>query len=827
MVTDFQSQVNPIFRYYEKCLLEQLKTSALKNIKADKNNIIVELPEEDKILSTYPSDVEYPHLNSELINLKLNADLDPMKQLIYGRGLVDCYIGGKKFYAPLFYIPCVITRVGTKVVIKSTGTYQLNMSVIAYLTELDTCTVTVAQILDFLPELPLTDEVLQGENGFLMRLYYILGAKLFKKLNINLSKNFLVLANLGTVTAGMLADYKVLKNIQNPSYFDNTSLANVINGNRSLRGLFSEEDGKTPKDKNVYSARPLTPSQYEAIEVVPHNYITAIQGGPGCGKSYTIAALASDLICKGYRVLIATKTTEALEVLEKKLHLTHNVGIASKYNSFRTDNMALVLGNKAQRIATANRISDASEFSTEYVAHPEEVKAYYNKIVAMFDEKEALERQYALLASKVFKVNILSKFYYSMKAKYVKARLNEINSYTDDRYGIHVDAGRTKCFEELGERLLENTYLAGLNKFVTNSYYRQAVLSYAQMLKSGKNDKFTDVFSKVLECYPLFMTTINDVHQGIPMECGLFDVVIIDEASQCDIAASLPVLLRGQRAVIVGDDKQLKSISFLDRRFNQLALVPLNNSRYSEHVAHLDNGKNSLYDFATYFADNNGIKMLREHFRCTSDNIYFSNKMFYGSKLVEDKDPSDPGELIFVKVQNAEATKKKACNYKEAVCIVNKIVEITEACKQQPVIYPTIGVVTPFRAQAEIIQKMILDRVDPQFVELCKITVGTAHAFQGNEKDIIFISWVVTKNSPVQAYTFINNPNLFNVAITRSRGDVINVCSLEVNDLPENSLLKGYIFYRACRAVAEGEYAYPCSFIYKMFGITIEGTMEV
>ena len=221
---------------------------------------------------------------------------------------------------------------------------------------------------------------------------------------------------------------------------------------------------------------------------------------------------------------------------------------------------------------------------------------------------------------------------------------------------------------ELGYVLSETHWGQGIMPEVV-----QAVLSYAQMLKSGKNDKFTDVFSKVLECYPLFMTTINDVHQGIPMECGLFDVVIIDEASQCDIAASLPVLLRGQRAVIVGDDKQLKSISFLDRRFNQLALVPLNNSRYSEHVAHLDNGKNSLYDFATYFADNNGIKMLREHFRCTSDNIYFSNKMFYGSKLIEDKNPSDPGELIFVKVQNAEATKKKACNYKEAVYIVNKI----------------------------------------------------------------------------------------------------------------------------------------------------------
>ena len=43
----------------------------------------------------------------------------------------------------------------------------------------------------------------------------------------------------------------------------------------------------------------------------------------------------------------------------------------------------------------------------------------------------------------------------------------------------------------------------------------------------------------------------------------MFDVAIIDEASQCDIASCFPILFRAKRAVIVGDDKQLPHLSFL------------------------------------------------------------------------------------------------------------------------------------------------------------------------------------------------------------------------------------------------------------------------
>ena len=102
----------------------------------------------------------------------------------------------------------------------------------------------------------------------------------------------------------------------------------------------------------------------------------------------------------------------------------------------------------------------------------------------------------------------------------------------------------------------------------------------------------------------------------------------------------------------------------------------------------------------------------------------------------------------------------------------------------------TIGILSPFRAQVTAIEKAIIDNYSYEEIKANKITVGTAHSFQGDEKDIMIISWVIADNSPYQSQTFVNNDNLFNVAITRGKEQVINLYS--TNNL-KDTLLKKYL----------------------------------
>jgi len=106
----------------------------------------------------------------------------------------------------------------------------------------------------------------------------------------------------------------------------------------------------------------------------------------------------------------------------------------------------------------------------------------------------------------------------------------------------------------------------------------------------------------------------------------------------------------------------------------------------------------------------------------------------------------------------------------------------------------SIGIISPFRGQVELIKKAILTVFSQETIQKHEIEVGTAHTFQGDERDIILMSWTIAPNSHSQSMMFLQKPNLFNVAITRARKRLINFISKPVNELPEG-LLRDYLEY--------------------------------
>ena len=104
----------------------------------------------------------------------------------------------------------------------------------------------------------------------------------------------------------------------------------------------------------------------------------------------------------------------------------------------------------------------------------------------------------------------------------------------------------------------------------------------------------------------------------------------------------------------------------------------------------------------------------------------------------------------------------------------------------------TVGIISPFRGQVELIKKAVAQVFSESVIRRHKIEVGTAHTFQGDERDIIMLSWAVANNSFNQSLTFLQIPNLFNVAITRARKKQIIFLSKDPKTLPAG-ILKDYI----------------------------------
>lgn len=351
----------------------------------------------------------------------------------------------------------------------------------------------------------------------------------------------------------------------------------------------------------------------------------------------------------------------------------------------------------------------------------------------------------------------------------------------------------------LAVEILKNKRREALKGLLRDQIKRQRLIVHTKALVERKRNLQNRLleeedFKPLLEAFPCWCVTTYAVSGSLPMKPGLFDVAIIDEASQCDIASCFPILYRSKRAVIVGDDKQLPHLSFLEKAKEQSFL-----SQYEipdKYQLMWRFRTNSMFDLANYYSTS--PVLLDEHFRSLPPIIRFSNDEFYGSRMrimTKNFDKKDILELILVPEGKVDSETTR--NMPETEAIIKKIHEIiledgkNKLPDDEPV---SIGVISPFRGQVEMIKKAMLQVFSEAVIRKHKVEVGTAHTFQGDERDIMILSWAVADNSFVQSLTFLQKPNLFNVAITRARKKSVSFLSKNPKSLPQG-LLKDYIEY--------------------------------
>ncbi len=293
---------------------------------------------------------------------------------------------------------------------------------------------------------------------------------------------------------------------------------------------------------------------------------------------------------------------------------------------------------------------------------------------------------------------------------------------------------------------------------------------------------------------PVWIMPLSRVAENFDPQKNKFDVVIIDEASQADILA-LSALYLGKKVIIVGDDEQVSPDTVGMKIDEVSALI----EQHLEGIpnSHLFNGKTSVYDMAKA----SGFKplMLTEHFRCLPEIIEFSNQLSYNGKIKPLRDASSVNikpSVIEYRVPNAFKIPKKT-NEIEGEHIASIICACVEDKAYQG---KTIGVISLLgHEQAYEIERLLQVNLDPKEYENRRIQCGTASQFQGDERDIIFLSVVEgpsEKGGPVRQLSEDGNNDInrkkYNVAASRARDQMWVVHSLnpEIDLKPDDIRLK-------------------------------------
>lgn len=312
-------------------------------------------------------------------------------------------------------------------------------------------------------------------------------------------------------------------------------------------------------------------------------------------------------------------------------------------------------------------------------------------------------------------------------------------------------------------------------------------------LKSEQQRLFP-MISKFLPCWAV---TSLSIRNRVPFSPGFFDLLVIDEASQCDIASALPLLMRAKRAVIIGDPLQLRHVANIDTSTDRM-LLDQNQLMESLEWSY---SSQSLFDLSAAIRDENSMITLRDHHRSDAQIIDFSNKQFYDGQLrvatkhenlVKPKKERTAIRWVEVKGTSVRPSQGSVTCAQEAKKVVEEIARLAEQGYRG-----SIGVVTPFTPQARLISDLLAQRDDlTAFLRGSNNMVATAHSFQGDERDVIIMSPALQSGAPDSAIKFVSGQaNLFNVAVTRARAALIVVGNSDAKELNKVPHIKEFVKY--------------------------------
>lgn len=298
-----------------------------------------------------------------------------------------------------------------------------------------------------------------------------------------------------------------------------------------------------------------------------------------------------------------------------------------------------------------------------------------------------------------------------------------------------------------------------------------AAESLAQLFENGKGKGEAELVEKAAPLIPAWCTTLHSSGQIVPLRPGAVELLVIDEASQCLLAVAAPMLARANRAMIVGDPQQLSAID--NRSGTTQRELNAYQAGLSDDMRSRFTSDKTLYDLAAE-AVSGDVVLLDRHFRCHEDIARFSLDTFYGGQVAVRTAPVPAraeGHIRWIDCTGATTADKPRQNRPEAEAVVDFVSRLVAGGQTD------IGIIVPFGDQKHLVGSMLKRRgISDEHV-----TVGTVHAFQGSDRQVIVFSPVVSRTTAKSRLNFVDNAKMINVAVTRARSLFVVVGDREVS----------------------------------------------
>ena len=554
-------------------------------------------------------------------------------------------------------------------------------------------------------------------------------------------------------------------------------------------------------------------SQRNAVNIAFANNLSVIEGPPGTGKTQTILNIIANAVLNGQSVAVVSSNNSATKNVYEKLEKNGIEFIAALLGNSQ---------NKKEFIGSQKEIPDLSKFNltntqkadikekaTELVTQLSENLEKKNELASLKLQIDNLKTEYEhfketyknniqkdvdlkknitsekilelwisleLLGENRKNINFIRRFIYRLKYG-IKDKVFYINSL-DGMIFICQSKFYPAKIRELSNRIefLEHS----LKNFAFDSKMKEYTEMSMQMLKAElckrynqqKREPYTISelrwkTNEFINDYPVIMSTTYSLRQSLSDKL-FYDYVIIDEASQVDLATGALALSCAKRAVIVGDIKQLPNVVDSDMQIKTDMVFNSYNLKkpysYSNH---------SLLSSIVELLPTVPKTLLKEHYRCHPKIIEFCNKKFYDNQLIIHTAYTDKRQplVVYKTLQGNHA--RERMNQRQIDIIQQEIIP------NEKLDNVDLGIVTPYRNQTNALQKTF---------QGTSIKADTVDKFQGRENDVIILSTVDNELSD-----FTDNPNRLNVAVSRAVEQLILV--VNGNEIKNDNNISDLIKY--------------------------------
>jgi very-short-patch-repair endonuclease len=733
-------------------------------------------------------------------------ELNPYeRELQYGYPYILGYIDGKPVRAPLFTMPITISAEGAKLIVKPSED-AIRFNSLPFRSDFDSAAheLALSRLIEQTPSLPLTTSLLRTFCDTLNReLSVLIGARLDGFLDAapaqpRTAMQLTVVDNAACFIAPKTSYFLVsdLKTIQGAAeQVPDTALGWLI-GKRP-----SEPTSDRFQDlRKFFYPFSSNPSQRRVAHLVsdPKSRITVVQGPPGTGKSLTIANLVCHLVASGKKVLVTSQKDKALQVVDellKSLELPH-----LPMTLLRQDRESKQqLRERLEKIQKERSAEETREnFARQIASYTQAVNTHDENTASL---QRALVAEHAIekLAIKVKNApGVFSRLIAQVQLAFTLRKTEKVAKIRSDILGSALTTLRAQLQTEAAGVLAK---AADHRTSVATKTERNQLREFSKLLgRNQTNFKNYAVFDRLkaepercdmlLKILPCWIMTPDDVARLFPCTAGLFDVVIIDEASQCDLPSMTPVLYRAVQAVVAGDSKQMQAQRFAftsnqvaAQAWAQQGLDRLDPDRW------LDPTKIDLLQLASVRMDEEAF--LDEHYRSLPPIISFSNEYWYGSRLrlmrdADDRRVGDPdGPTISLHRVKGSVTPGTQENELEARYLVDHL----RAMLQHPgYSEASFGVICLFEEQMRLVNDIVAEEIAEDLRTEHDLVVVNPDGFQGDERDVILYSLSYDAAGMTQAAISARQSErehvqgMLNVAFTRARDEVHIFHSAEITE---------------------------------------------